>query len=252
MSDSVSLITNPRDQLLTALPFIHTRARNQCHYAIRRAFEVKAGEQESVPAILNLLTRKDPKLMLMSMIANVVRNESEFLVILTGREVECSLETLLQKYNNEGSASASAVAASESNDDTDPNYHGMHEDRFRSVSQEGLTRSYEPDDDESGKISVLESANDGAYYREVPCEALASTRGERGRPTIHLLGSSGGDGTVSSVGSVTGGIDGDASFSVTSSITAPTGATMLSVVSSLSPLSVIGRSASESAQRNKR
>ena len=85
-------------------------------------------------------------------------------------------------------------------------------------------RMEEPDDNESGKISVLESANGGVCYREVPCEPLASIREKRGRPTTHLLGSSGRD-----------GIDGDAEFSVTSSINAPTGVTALSVVSSLSP-----------------
>ena len=222
MSDSVPLIMDPRDAHLAALPFIHARARNQCLDAIRRAFEVYTGEQESVSVILHLLTRKGPKLM--SMVANVVRNESELLVILTGREVECSLATLVHNYNNEGYATESAVVPSESNADANPNDHGAHEERFQSVS----TRSNDTDDDENEKINVLKWADVGVSYREVPCGALASDREKRGRPTALLFGGSGRSDTVSSsVGLEYDDLDVDASSSVISSLTAPTGVVFL-------------------------
>ena len=92
MSVSVPLIGDPRDQLLEALPFVHTRARDQCHSAIRRAFGAIA-EQENVQIMLYLATLNGPRLL--AMVANVVRTESSDLVILWGREVDSGLAGLL-------------------------------------------------------------------------------------------------------------------------------------------------------------
>ena len=112
MSVSVPLITDPCDQLLAALPFVHARARNQCLTAVCRAFNDATGEQKSVQVMLHLATRHGPTLM--EFLANVVRNESESCAILTGREVDSSLASLL----HERSATAeSAVAACETADD---------------------------------------------------------------------------------------------------------------------------------------
>ena len=92
MSVSVPLIGDPRDQLLEALPFVHTRARDQCHSAIRRAFGAIA-EQENVQILLNLATLNGPTLL--AMVANVARIGSSDLVILWGREVDSGLAGLL-------------------------------------------------------------------------------------------------------------------------------------------------------------
>ena len=92
MSVSVPLIGDPRDQLLEALPFVHTRARDQCHSVIRRAFGAIA-EQENVQILLNLATLNGPRLL--AMVAYVVRTESSDLVILWGREVDSGLAGLL-------------------------------------------------------------------------------------------------------------------------------------------------------------
>ena len=92
MSVSVPLIGDPKDQLLEVLPFVHTRARDQCHSAIRRLFDAIT-EQENVQIMLNLATPNGPTLLAMA--ANVVRTESNVLVLLTGREVDCALADLI-------------------------------------------------------------------------------------------------------------------------------------------------------------
>jgi hypothetical protein len=101
MSVSVPLLDDPRTLLLEALPFVHTRARDQCHIAIRRVFDAPA-EQGSVQIMLNLATFKGPTLL--AMVANIVRTESSVLVILTGREVDSGLAGLL---HNSGSVTES-------------------------------------------------------------------------------------------------------------------------------------------------
>ena len=115
MTASVPLITDPHDRFLDTLPFVHTRAKKQFIDTIRRVFGDTTGEQKSVQVMLHLSTRKGPKLM--EMLANIGRNESEFRVILTGREVDSSLAGLL--FDHEGSAKESAVAASKSKYDDD-------------------------------------------------------------------------------------------------------------------------------------
>ena len=92
MSVSVPLIGDPRGQLLEALPFVHTRARDQCHSAIRRVFGAIA-EQENEQILLNLATLNGPRLLVM--VAYVVRTESSDLVLLWGREVDSGLAGLL-------------------------------------------------------------------------------------------------------------------------------------------------------------
>ena len=169
MSVSVPLITDPRDQLLGALPFVHARARNQCYGAIRRAFDDTTGEQTSVQVMLHLATRNGPTLM--EMIANVVRNESELLVILTGREVESSLAGLL---HNEGSTTESAVAVSESNNESNANGCDADEEHFRSASEVGSIKDGDAGDDETGQIFVLETSNDGVCREGLRDTALAS------------------------------------------------------------------------------
>ena len=135
MSVSVPLITDPRNQLLETLPFVCTRASNQCHEAIRRVFDDETSGQTNVTVMLHLVTRNGPTLM--EMIANVVRNEGddrqrEARVILMGREVDPSLAGLLHLCNNDASATAGAVALSETNHD---------DERFRSVSEKGSVKS---------------------------------------------------------------------------------------------------------------
>ena len=105
MSVSVPLLDDPRTLLLEALPFVHTRARDQCHIAIRRVFDAPA-EQGSVQIMLNLATFKGPTLL--AMVANIVRTESSVLVILTGREVDSGLAGLL---HNSGSVTESGYDA---------------------------------------------------------------------------------------------------------------------------------------------
>jgi hypothetical protein len=118
MSVSVPLITDPRDQLLGDLPFVHARARNQCTNAIRRAFDDTTGGQESVQVMLQLVTRNGPTLM--EMVANVVRNESELLVILVGREVDCSLAGLIRPATESGSMISSVTTPSGLGDGVGP------------------------------------------------------------------------------------------------------------------------------------
>ena len=137
MTVSVPLITDPRDRLFGALPFVNDFARDQCLNAIRRAFDDTAREQESVRVMLHLATRNGPTLM--EMVANVVRNGSELVAILTGREVDSGLAGLLHKCKNEGSATESAVVVNESN---------RYEERFRSASEEGSIKGGSDDDDE--------------------------------------------------------------------------------------------------------
>ena len=149
MTVSVPLITDPRDRLFGALPFVNDFARDQCLNAIRRAFDDTAREQESVRVMLHLATRNGPTLM--EMVANVVRNGSELVAILTGREVDSGLAGLLHKCKNEGSATESAVVVNESN---------RYEERFRSASEEGSIKGGSDDDDE---IQLLV---DGGYLKQ--------------------------------------------------------------------------------------
>ena len=155
MSVSVPLITDPRNQLLETLPFVCTRASNQCHEAIRRVFDDETSGQTNVTVMLHLVTRNGPTLM--EMIANVVRNEGddrqrEARVILMGREVDPGLAGLLRHCNNEASATESAVALSETNHD---------DERFRSISEKGSVRS----DDAGAKGDARASDEDSTAER---------------------------------------------------------------------------------------
>ena len=152
MSVSVPLITEPRNQLLAALPFVHARARKQCHNAIRQAFDDMTGDQKSVPVMLHLVTRNGPTLM--EMIASVVRDEAELLVILMGREVDSRLAGLLRNCSNGASAAEHpAVALSGSDHDTNTNGYGGEEECFRYVSDDdGSIKSDDSDDDAKGII----------------------------------------------------------------------------------------------------
>ena len=108
----------------------------------------------------------------MEMIANVVRNESELLVILTGREVESSLAGLL---HNEGSTTESAVAVSESNNESNAiGCCDADEEHFRSASEVGSIKDGDAGDDETGQIFVLETSNDGVCREGLRDTALAS------------------------------------------------------------------------------
>ena len=109
MSVSVPLITDPTDHFLGTLPFVHTRARNEFLNSIRRAFDDTTGEQKSVRVMLHLSTRNGPTLM--EMIANVVRNESELLVILMGRAIESSLAGLLHHADNDADGTESQISS---------------------------------------------------------------------------------------------------------------------------------------------
>ena len=109
MSVSVPLITDPTDHFLGTLPFVHTRTRNEFLNSIRRAFDDTTGEQKSVRVMLHLSTRNGPTLM--EMIANVVRNESELLVILMGRAIESSLAGLLHHADNDADGTESQLSS---------------------------------------------------------------------------------------------------------------------------------------------
>ena len=131
-------------------------ARDQCLNAIRRAFDDTAREQESVRVMLHLATRNGPTLM--EMVANVVRNGSELVAILTGREVDSGLAGLLHKCKNEGSATESAVLVNESN---------RYEERFRSASEEGSIKGGSDDDDKiPANTSIRQLLVDGGYLKQ--------------------------------------------------------------------------------------
>ena len=151
MSGSVPLITDPRNQLLETLPFVCTRASNQCHNAVRRIFDDKTSEQTNVTVMLHLVTRNGPTLM--EMIANVVRDERddrqrEVRVMLIGREVDPSLAGLLRHCNNDASATESDVTLSEANHD---------EEYYRSVSEKGSVKS-----DDAGAKGIFHEVPNGA------------------------------------------------------------------------------------------
>ena len=95
MSVSVPLISDPCNQLLEALPFVHAQARKQCHNAIRRTLDDATGEKENVQVMLHLNTRKGTTFM--EMVANKTGTESEDLVILTGRQIDSGLAGLLHE-----------------------------------------------------------------------------------------------------------------------------------------------------------
>ena len=92
MSVHVPLIGDPRGQLIEALPFVHTCARDQCHRAIRRVFGATA-KQENVQIMLNLGTPNGPTLL--AMVANIVHHEPSAVIILSGREMDSGLVGLL-------------------------------------------------------------------------------------------------------------------------------------------------------------
>jgi hypothetical protein len=102
MYASVSLVSDPHDRLLEALPFIHTRASNQCQNVIRQTFDA-TGAQENVPVVLHLHARNGTALLL-QMVANIVHTESKTLAVLTGREIPSELAGLIHL---KGSASQS-------------------------------------------------------------------------------------------------------------------------------------------------
>ena len=71
---------------------MHTRARDQCYNAIRRAIVATEG-RENVQVMLHLSTVNGA--VLLEMVATVVRTESKVVAILTGREVDSALAGLL-------------------------------------------------------------------------------------------------------------------------------------------------------------
>jgi len=142
MSVSLPLIANLRDEFLGALPFVHTRARNQCINAIRRAFGDTTGKPKSVRVMLHLSTRHGPTMM--EMRAYVLRCQSELHVILIGREVDPSLVGLVAGLiHAEGPVTGSAVPLSESNDVS----------CFRPISKDGCDTNLTVD--ERGTVTNL-------------------------------------------------------------------------------------------------
>ena len=237
MSGSVPLITDPRNQLLETLPFVCTRASNQCHNAVRRIFDDKTSEQTNVTVMLHLVTRNGPTLM--EMIANVVRNERddrqrEVRVMLIGREVDPSLAGLLRHCNNDASATESDVTLSEANHD---------EEYYRSVSEKGSVKS-----DDAGAKGIFHEVPNGARAHdedrqnvyEDPAERVACAAPARVR---RLNGRGGSDSKISSIAlpssdshisSITLPSFLDGSMSIISSVTAPSfSATLESNVSSI-------------------
>ena len=103
----------------------------------------------------------------MEMLANIGRNESEFRVILTGREVDSSLAGLL--FDHEGSAKESAVAASKSNYDADENgcdAQTVAESESSSISAPSglMSSSTMP----SGQVSSMTMPSCLDYSRPIP------------------------------------------------------------------------------------
>ena len=113
---SVSLVGDPRDQLLTALPFASPSDGIRCHNAIRRVFDAT---DENVQVMLNLSTLNGP--VLLEMVANVVRTESDVLIFLTGREVDSALAGLLHNSESvrEGDAGLRVQQFERDNSETD-------------------------------------------------------------------------------------------------------------------------------------
>ena len=127
---SVPLVDDPRDQLITALPFVNPSAGIRCHNAIRQVFDARI-EQENVQIVLNLETLNGPTLL--EMVANVVRTESNVLVILTGREVDSALASLLhnpesvtgdQQFDDNNSETISATSRSADKEPMQPQRSG--------------------------------------------------------------------------------------------------------------------------------
>ena len=108
MTAIVPLVSDPRDQLLGELPFVNTRAFLKCQAAIRQAFDDAAGEKENVQVMLHLNTRNGNTLL--EMVANIVRSESDVVVILTGRQIDSNLAGLLHHNDQEGSVSEADLA----------------------------------------------------------------------------------------------------------------------------------------------
>jgi hypothetical protein len=113
---SVPLVGDPRDQLLTALPFASPSDGIRCHNAIRRVFDAT---DENVQVMLNLSTLNGPALL--EMVANVVRTESDVLIFLTGREVDSALAGLLHNSESvrEGDAGLRVQQFERDNSETD-------------------------------------------------------------------------------------------------------------------------------------
>ena len=130
MSVFVPLIADPRGQLLAALPFVHSSARNQCLNAIRQTFDGAIGEQGSAQVMLHLVTQNGP--MLMEMIASkFVRPDSEPLV-MAGLLRLCDVEK----------SSSDAITSN----------RGADNECFRSVSEDGLSEGGPADAAEKSTI----------------------------------------------------------------------------------------------------
>lgn len=189
MSESVPLITDPRNKLLATLPFVHARERKQCLAAIRQAFDDTTDEQTNVQIMLHLITRNGPTLMMM--LANVVRDQFEQHVILTGREVDFRLVGLLHA---EGSTTESAGTLSESNCNVKTNYHVNNHRKasvlFRPISADGQNINQSADDLTTGKEESMISSlpNPAVYLKLIDTDALEgeSTISSLTNPTMYL------------------------------------------------------------------
>ena len=102
MNSAAPMFADPLNQVLSDLPFAHSRAEARCHGAICRAFNTPSDEPESSTqtVLLHLITPNRP--ILLEMEASVLAAGAERWVILSGREVNAELAGLIATSGSDG------------------------------------------------------------------------------------------------------------------------------------------------------
>ena len=98
MNNAAPVYADPTNHVLLDLPFAHLRSGARCNNAIRRAFSLPSDDAQRI--LLHLSTLNGP--VLLEMEASVLAGRAERLVVLTGRELNAELASLIVASSSDG------------------------------------------------------------------------------------------------------------------------------------------------------
>lgn len=107
------MLFNPVGRHLSELPFVNELAGSQCRTIIHQAFEESEeqnGEDFTTERVVMIHLRTNSAHVLLEMIVSIVIEESERHAVLTGREVDSDLATLMENAGTAVSGASSTVS----------------------------------------------------------------------------------------------------------------------------------------------
>ena len=175
MNSAASIFADPTNHVLSDLPFAHSRARARCHDAIRRAFNAPFDEPENNArsVFLHLGTLNGP--ILLEMEASVLASGgegAERYVVLTGREVNADLASLVATSRSDGTL----AGANEDNERAETTSTIVSE-----LTESGLGDNQSHHNDEAAH-------DDGNHYPTTAAVAATAVVFAADRGIVHMAG----------------------------------------------------------------